>query len=76
MNKEISIIYEYLNLSENLIKKILKKLKNGIIRIYILQKYRDIAYPKDEFFILDISKIKFDFSNINNNLQNMIFSYC
>ena len=53
-NIEKSLIWHYNNLIKNQIKRILENL-------------RELNYPKDDIFILDISKIK----AINNNIISL-----
>lgn len=77
-----------LQLAEDLIKNNLEKtiewhiinLKNNNIILktnqikYILQKNRDFYYPKDDIYLLDISKIKINILEGNNNMKEM--NYC
>ena len=41
----------------------------------ILQKLRDLNYPKDDIYLNDISKIRIDFSSTNIKLKNLNFCY-
>ena len=59
--------WHYQNLINNNCQLSKIKIKN------ILQKFRDINYPKDDEYLLDISKIRIDFSKTNPKLQNMNF---
>ena len=66
-NLDKTLEWHALNLKNNniIISKI--QIKN------ILQKYRDIAFPKDDIFMHDISKIKINFSETNNNLKDLLY---
>ena len=41
----------------------------------ILQKYRDLNFPKDDIYLNDISKVKIDFSCTNIKLKNLNYCY-
>ena len=41
----------------------------------ILQKYRDLNFPKDDIYLNDISKVKIDFSSTNIKLKNLNYCY-
>ena len=53
----------------NLIKNQINITKNQVRRI--LENLREINYPKDDIFLLDISKITISFSQNNPELQNI-----
>ena len=55
----------------NLIKNQINITQNQVRRI--LEKLREIIYPKDDIFLLDISKINISFSLTNPELQNILF---
>ena len=66
------------NLDKTLEPHILNLKNNNIIisKIQIkniLQKYRDIAFPKDDIFMHDISKIKINFSETKNNFKDLLY---
>ena len=41
----------------------------------ILQKFRDVNFPKDDIYLNDLSKIKIDISSTNINLKNLNYCY-
>ena len=57
----------------NLIKNQINISKNQVKRI--LENQREINYPKDESYLLDISKIIISFSKSNVELQNIPFCF-
>ena len=87
--KEVKTSSEDYTLATDIIKNNLDKtlewhiqnLQNNKISITrnqikgILQKLRDLNYPKDDIYLNDISKIRIDFSSTNIKLKNLNFCY-
>ena len=87
--KEVKTSSEDYTLATDIIKNNLDKtlewhiqnLQNNKIAITrnqikgILQKLRDLNYPKDDIYLNDISKIRIDFSSTNIKLKNLNFCY-
>ena len=57
-----NLVKNQINISKNQVKK-------------ILENQREINYPKDDTYLLDVSKIKISFSETNVELQNIIFCF-
>ena len=68
-NLDKSLEWHILNLKNNNIILTRNQIKN------ILQKFRDINFPKDYIFLNDLINIKINFSEINPNLQNLNYCY-
>ena len=68
-NIDKSLLWHY----NNLLKNQINISKNQVKRI--LENQREINYPKDDSYLLDISKITISFSKTNVELQNIPFCF-